>query len=96
MEFLQILLYVLGSILLLSLIILTIKLIMSIDRINAILDDVEDKMKTIDEVFSVVDKITDSVSLMSDRIVDGLAGIISKIFTTKKKTKQIKEEMEEF
>jgi len=96
MEFLQILLYVLGSIFLITLIILTIKLIMSIDRVNAILDDVEDKMKTIDEVFSVVDKITDSVSLMSDRIVDGLAGIISKIFTTKKKSKQIKEEMEEF
>lgn len=96
MEFLQILLYVLGSIFLVTLIILTIKLIMSIDRVNAILDDVEDKMKTIDEVFSVVDKITDSVSLMSDRIVDGLAGIISKVFTTKKKSKQIKEEMEEF
>ena len=96
MEFLQILLYVLGSIFLVTLIILTIKLIMSIDRVNAILDDVEDKMKTIDEVFSVVDKITDSVSLMSDRIVDGLAGIISKVFTTKKKSKQIKEELEEF
>ena len=96
MEFLQILLYVLGSIFLVTLIVLTVKLIMSIDRVNAILDDVEDKMKTIDEVFSVVDKITDSVSLMSDRIVDGLAGIISKLFTTKKKSKQIKEEMEEF
>lgn len=96
MEFLQILLYVLGSIFLVTLIILTIKLIMSIDRVNAILDDVEDKMKTVDEVFSVVDKITDSVSLMSDRIVDTIVGFISKIFTTKKKSKKIKEEMEEF
>ena len=96
MEFLQILLYVLGSILLLALIILTVKLIMSIDRVNAILDDIEDKMKTVDEVFAVVDKITDSVSLMSDRIVDGLASVVSKIFTTKNKTKKIKEEMEEF
>ena len=96
MEFLQILLYVLGSILLLSLIILIVKLIMSIDRVNAILDDIEDKMKTVDEVFAVVDKITDSVSLMSDRIVDGLASIISKVFTSKSKTKKIKEEMEEF
>ena len=96
MEFLQILLYVLGSILLLALIILTVKLIMSVDRVNAILDDVEDKMKTIDEVFAVIDKVTDSVSLMSDRIVDGLAGIVSKIFTTKKKSKKIREEMEEF
>ena len=69
---------------------------MSVDRVNAILDDVEDKMKTIDEVFAVIDKVTDSVSLMSDRIVDGLAGIVSKIFTTKKKSKKIREEMEEF
>ena len=96
MEFLQILLYVLGSILLLTLIILTVKLIMSIDRVNAILDDVEDKMKTIDDVFAIVDKVTDSVSLMSDRIVDGLASIVSKIFSSKKKAKEIKEEMEDF
>lgn len=95
MEFLQILLYVLGSILLFVLIILTVKLIMSIDRVNAILDDIEDKMKTVDEVFAVVDKITDSFSLMSDRIVDGLASVISNLFTTKKKTKKIKKETEE-
>ena len=96
MEFLQILLYVLGSTLLVALIVLTVKLIMSVDRINAILDDIEDKMKTIDDVFAVIDKVTDSFSLMSDRIVDGLASVVSKLFTTKKRSKKIKEEMEEF
>lgn len=96
MEFLQIVLYVLGSILLLTLIILVVKLIVSIDRVNAILDDVEDKMKTVDGIFALIDKLTDSVSLVSDRIVDGLAGLISKVFTSKKKKKKIKEEMEEF
>ncbi len=96
MEFLEILVYVLGSILLLTLIILTVKLILSVDRINAILDDVEDKMKTVDEVFSVIDRITDSFSTISDRIVDSLASIVSKLFTTKKRRKKIKEEMEEF
>lgn len=96
MEFLEILVYVLGSILLLALIILTVKLILSVDRINAILDDVEDKMKTVDEVFSVIDHITDSFSTISDRIVDSLASIVSKLFTTKKRRKKIKEEMEEF
>ena len=96
MEFLEILVYVLGSILLLALIILTVKLILSVDRINAILDDVEDKMKTVDEVFSVIDRITDSFSMISDRIVDSLASIVSKLFTTKKRRKKIKEEMEEF
>ena len=96
MEFLEILVYVLGTILLLTLIILTVKLILSVDRINAILDDVEDKMKTVDEVFSVIDRITDSFSTISDRIVDSLASIVSKLFTTKKRRKKIKEEMEEF
>lgn len=96
MEFLEILVYVLGSILLLTLIILTVKLILSVDRINAILDDVEDKMKTVDEVFSVIDRITDSFSTISDRIVDSLASIVSKLFTTKKRRKKIKGEMEEF
>lgn len=96
MEFLQIMLYILGSIFLISLIVLTIKLIMSIDRVNAILDDIEEKMKTVDEVFAVVDRITDSVSSISDRIVDGIASVISRIFTPRSKVEKIKEEMEDF
>ena len=43
MEFFEIMLYVLGSILLVVLIVLGIKVIMSVDRVNSILDNVEKK-----------------------------------------------------
>ena len=89
-EFLQILLYVLGSGLLLSLIILVIKVIYSINRINYLLDSVTMKMKTIDKAFVAVDKIVDTFSLASDRFVDSATSFITKIF--KKKNKKERED----
>lgn len=92
MEFLEIMLYVLGSILLIVLIILGVKLIISVDRVNLILDNVEKKIKTVDNVFNVIDKVADSCALLSDKIVDILSGFISKMFI---KRKNKKEEIEE-
>ena len=92
MEVLPIILYVLGAVLLVALIVLTIKLIYSVERINVLLDGVERKMKTIDKIFGAVDNVTDSVAALSDRIVDGVASIISKVFGRKKKRKEIEED----
>jgi len=92
MEVLPIILYVLGAVLLVALIVLTIKLIYSVERINVLLDGVERKMKTIDKIFGAVDNVADSVAALSDRIVDGIASIISKVFGRKKKRKEIEED----
>ena len=93
--FLQILLYVLGAVLLVALIILVIKLVYSVNRINSILDNVENKMRTFDKAFVAVDKMVDSFSMVSDKVVDGVASVINKIFTHKRKTRNIKEREEE-
>ena len=87
-SFLQILLYVLGAGLLLSLIILVIKIIYSVNRINFLLDSIERKMKTIDKAFTTVDKIVDTFSLASDRFVDSVTSIVNKIFKKKKVKKE--------
>ena len=94
-SYLQFLLYVLGAVLLGALIILVIKLVYSVNRINSILDSVERKMKTVDKAFGAVDKIVDSFSAVTDKVVDGIANGISKVFSHKKKKNRIKEEMEE-
>lgn len=94
-EFLQILLYFLGAVLLVALIVLVIKLIYSINRINSILDNVEVKMKTFDKAFSTVDRIVDTFSLVSDRLVDSLSSVIGKMFSHKKTKKSIKVKEEE-
>jgi len=88
-SYMQFLLYVLGTILLGALIVLVIKLVYSVNRINSILDNVERKMKTVDKAFGAVDKIVDSFSAVTDRVVDGVALGISKIFNHKKKVKRI-------
>lgn len=93
-SYLQFLLYVLGAVLIGSLIVLVIKLVYSVNRINSILDSVERKMKTVDKAFGAVDKIVDSFSMVTDKVVDGIASGIHKVFSHKKKKNNIKEEID--
>ena len=92
-DFLVIMLYVLGAVLLVALIVLVIKIIYSVNRINFLLDNVERKMKTFDKAFNAVDKVVDTLSFASDKFVDGLTSIVSKVF--KKKKNKIEKESEE-
>ena len=94
-SYLQFLLYVLGAVLLGALIVLVIKVVYSLNRINNILDSVESKMKTVDKAFGAVDRLVDSFSMVTDKVVDGVAMGISKVFNHKKKKKDIKNDVEE-
>ena len=93
-SYFQVVLYVLGAVLLGALIVLVIKLVYSVNRINSILDNVERKMKTVDKAFGAVDRLVDSFSAVTDKVVDGIASGISKIFNHKKKKNRIKDELE--
>lgn len=93
-SYLQFLLYVLGAVLLGALIVLVVKLIYSVNKINVVLDNLERKIKTVDKAFNAVDRLVDSFSLATDKIVDGVANAISKIFSHKSKKKGIKEKIE--
>jgi len=84
MEVLPIILYILGSILLIVLIILGIKLIIAIDKINVISDDVQVKLKSLNGVFSIIDVTTDKLATITDKFVDGVTSLIRKIFMRKK------------
>ncbi len=96
MSILPIILYILGGILLVVLIILSIKLIHTINRMNKVVDDVEVKVKSLNGFFSAVDFITDTLSGLSDRIVDVITSSISNLFTRKRRKKsKEKEELED-
>jgi len=86
--FLQILLYVLGAVLMVCLIVLIIKTIYTVNRINFLLDSVERKMKTLDQIFGVIDRFADSFSLATDKITSGIVNFASKIFKKKKKERE--------
>ena len=84
MEVLPIILYILGSILLVVLIILGIKLIITMNKIDVVVDDVSKKMSSLNGLFSVVDFTTDKLALLSDKFIDSVSSLIRKIFKHKK------------
>ena len=90
-EVLPLIIYALLSILLVVLIILGIKLIDTVNKTNAVLDDIEKKSKSLDGIFATIDNVTDAVSLISDRLVDGIAGVVGNLFSFKKKKKEDEE-----
>jgi len=78
-ESLQIILYVLGAILLMMLIVLTIKLIGTLNKLNEVIDDVNRKVKTLDGFFSLIDYTTEKITSVSDKISNFATSIIRKV-----------------
>ena len=91
-EFLPILLYILGSILLVVLIILGIKLIITMNKIEIVVDDITKKVKSLDGLFSIIDMTTDKLAMLSDKVGDGVSLFIKKVF--RRKEDVIKNEQE--
>lgn len=87
-------LYMLGSILLVVLIILVLKLIYTVDKTNEILDDVQLKVKTLDGFFNAIDVASSTITNISDTILDKFFGILSKFTRKSKKNRRKKEEEE--
>ena len=82
-----VILYMLTSILIVILIILGIKLIRTVDKFNDLADNVTKKVNTLNGFFGLIDTVTDKVSFLSDRLVDSITSLISRIFTKKDKRK---------
>ena len=90
-EVLPIILYILGSILLGILIVLGIKLINVMNKMEKVVDDINTKVSSLNGVFSIIDATTDKLALLSDRMVDGISLIIRKLFSKKNKKSKEKE-----
>ena len=84
-SFLLMILSILGSILLIVLIVLGIKLINTISKADKVLDEIDVRIKSFDKMFNAVDIVTDSMALVSDKIVDGIVFAIKKVFGKKKR-----------
>ena len=90
-EILSILLYALGSILLIVLIILGIKLIITMNKIEKITDDINGKLKSLNGFFSIIDFTTDRLATITDKFVDGITSLIRRLFN-KRKEEEYKDE----
>ena len=83
--FFSTMLYMLGSILLIVLIILGIKLIITMNKIETVVDDINVKVDKLNGLFNIIDYTTDKLALVSDKMVDGVSYILKKIFFKKNK-----------
>lgn len=83
-SFFTMIIFILGSILLIVLIVLGIKLINTIGKLDRVLDEVDVRLKSFEKMFGVVDVVTDSMALVSDKVVDGIMFAIKKLFNKNK------------
>ncbi len=91
-EVLPVILYILGSILLVVLIILGIKLIITINKIESTVDSISTKLESFNGLFSIIDMTTNKLANISDKVVEGITALIRKVFYRNKEEEDIKDE----
>ena len=75
---LPILLYVAGIVLLVVLTVLGIRLIQVLNKVERVVDNVEEKVNSFNSVFDVVSKATDTLAVVGDTVVGAVSGVITK------------------
>ena len=84
-------LYILGSTLLIVLIILGIKLIITMNKIENVVDDINVKVDKLNGLFNIIDYTTDKLAIVSDKMVEGVSYVLKKMFFKKNKNKEEKD-----
>ena len=75
---LPIIIYFLLIILLVVIIILGIKFIITVDRINRIVDDINDKLVAVKSIFDLINIITGKVNYLGNTIIEKAKNLINK------------------
>ncbi len=87
-EFLPIIIYILLIVLIILLIIIAVKVSKTMNKVDALVDDVDGKLKSLDPVFSLVEVVTGKATLISDRFLSFVLGIVEKVSNRKRKGKK--------
>ena len=88
LKFLPIVIYFLLIIAIIVGIILGIKLIITVDKVNRIADDIENKMKKVEPIFSIMEFASDRVSDVVSTVVGFFEKLFSKIFLRNKEVEE--------
>ena len=86
--YLPVALYIAIIVLVIVLIVLVVRLIQVLNKAEILVEDVEKKVKSLDGIFSIIDKATDSVTVMTDKLIGTLVGKVGHIFKKKKNDKE--------
>ncbi|MBO5138994.1 MAG: hypothetical protein J6B89_05110 [Bacilli bacterium] len=85
---LPVLLYTFGIILLIVLIILGIRMIKILDKLDMVVDDVANKVSTLDGLFNAIERATDGINSITSKVSYTMVNMFSKIFRKRKKNKE--------
>ena len=83
--FLPIVIYILLIILLIVGIILGIRSIQTLNKVDKVVDDVNDKVQSLNGLFNLIDYTTDKIVSVTDRVVDGVSGFIGSLFVGRRR-----------
>ncbi len=93
-QFLPIIIYVLLIIVIVVGIVLGIKLIITIDKVNNLVDDVQDKVSKVTPIFEAFGFISDKMSGVVTTVVGAIQNLITNLFIRNKKEETESEEDE--
>ena len=92
LTFLPIVIYVLLIALLVIGIVLGIKTIITINKVEKVVDSISEKVESLNSIFSFIDWTTDHIASFTDRIVDTVSGIFGRLFLKGRKKKKEEDE----
>ena len=92
METMTMIIYALLIILITVAIIIGIRIIITLHKVDELLDDVTAKLHSLDRVFEIVDTFNNKMSLLGDSVVGFLSGGLKRIFKDRKKSVDEEEE----
>lgn len=76
--------YIFTIILLIVAIIVGIRIIGLTEKADKVLDDIQEKVNSLNGMFSVVNKVSSSMELISSKIANGIVNLFGKVFKKKK------------
>ena len=88
LNFLPLMVYILLIILLVVGIILGIKTIITMNKVEKVVDNVNEKVESLNSIFNIIDFTTDKIANITDKMVEFAGNIFNKIWHRKKIEKE--------
>ena len=94
-ESLVIIIYALLIVFLIIAIIIGVKVLITLNKVNDLIDDATDKLSSLDKLFDVVNFATDRMSIVTEAVLGFVTTGLGKLFSTSKKSKKSNKEVDE-
>lgn len=91
LTFLPLVIYILLIALLVVGIVLGIKTIITMNKVEKVVDNVNEKVESLNSIFSIIDFTTDKIASFTDKVVEVAGNIFGKLLFRKKGKKESEE-----